>query len=138
MTKADRTTGLIPRGLRGPWIWSGHDAAADCYPFMVLSAALTDKASFFGRCLDMLNTERTLTARLGRLPDIWDLKRQSFYYTEPNLARIQFGASEYVKDGLIAITEWLGPSPWRDPHAGAGGRQLGIRGRGASLRTDCL
>ena len=114
MAKADPTTGLIPRGLRGPWVWSGHDAAADCYPFMVLSAALTDEASFSGRCLDMLKTERTLTPRLGRLPDIWDLKRQTFYYPDPDLARIQFGASEYVKDGLIAITEWLGPSLWRE------------------------
>ena len=114
LAKADRTTGLIPRGLRGPFIWSGYDAAADCYPFLVLSSALTEPPAFAGPCRAMLETERTLTARLGVLPDNWDLEHQCFYYPEPNMERIQFAASEYVKDGLLAITEWLGPSPWSD------------------------
>ncbi|NQT37510.1 MAG: hypothetical protein HQ581_08480, partial [Planctomycetes bacterium] len=32
---------------------------------------------------------------------------------------IIFGSSEYCKDGLLAVTEWLGPCPWTD-------RMLGI------------
>lgn len=111
---ADRSTGLLPRGQRGPYVWSGFDAAADCYPFLVLSAALTDPAAFAGPCRAILETERTLTARIGRLPDNWDLRHQVFFYSEPDTVRIQFGASEYVKDGLLPITEWLGPSPWFD------------------------
>ncbi len=114
MERADPKTHLVPRGLRGPNVWSGRDAAADCYPFMVLSAALTDPGALAGRMREMLETERRLTARLGALPDIWDLTRQAFYYPDPELRRIQFNASEYVKDGLLPIAEWMGPSPWSE------------------------
>ena len=114
MERADPQTGLIPRGLRGPNLWSGRDAAADCYPFMVLTAALTHPEALAGRMREMLETERRITPRLGLLPDIWDLTRQAFFYPEPDLARIQFNTSEYVKDGLLPITEWLGHSPWSD------------------------
>jgi len=28
--------------------------------------------------------------------------------------RYHFGSAEYIKDGLIPLTEWLGPSPWSE------------------------
>src|SRR6185369_13453783 len=31
-----------------------------------------------------------------------------------NAERIFFNSAEYVKDGLLALTEWLGPSPWSE------------------------
>jgi len=30
------------------------------------------------------------------------------------MGRIIFGSSEYIKDGLLPLTEWLGPSPWSE------------------------
>ena len=43
LLQADSTTGLIPRNLdEGTDIWNAKDAAADNYPFMVLTASLTE------------------------------------------------------------------------------------------------
>ncbi|MCX5757810.1 MAG: acetylxylan esterase, partial [Candidatus Hydrogenedentes bacterium] len=33
---------------------------------------------------------------------------------EPKMPDVIFGASEYIKDGLMPVTEWMGPSPWFD------------------------
>ena len=110
---ADPTTGLIPRNLdRQRDIWNPQDAAADNYPFLVLTSALTDRARFEGPMLDMLHTEERLTSRLGALPDAWSFTKQDFVSSTPDPGAINFGASEYAKDGLLSVTEWLGPSPW--------------------------
>jgi hypothetical protein len=120
LAQADDTTGLIPRNLTGDRdIWNAKDSAADNYPFMVLTAALTDQALFEGRMLDMLHTETWLTSRIDRLPDTWSFPKQAFDTDQPNLPSILFGSSEYVKDGLMPLTEWLGVSPWSE-------RMLGI------------
>ena len=113
--QADPATGLIPRNLRESRdYWNAEDAAADNYPFMVLTAYLTDPDLFAGRMKAILETESRLTARLGRLPDAWSFSRQAFLRPEPDAGRIIFGASEYAKDGLLPLTEYLGPSPWAD------------------------
>jgi len=115
LAHADPKTGLIPRNLgSGRDIWNAQDAAADNYPFMVLTAALTDRPLFDGRMLEMLRTETRLTSRLDRLPDTWSFSKQAFASEKPNLGSIIFGSSEYVKDGLVPLTEWLGPSPWSE------------------------
>lgn len=112
---ADSTTGLIPRNLEeGSDIWNAKDAAADNYPFMVLTAALTDENLFKGRLLDMLHTETRLTSRLGNLPDTYSFSKKGFETLEPDLNSLLFGSSEYIKDGLLPLTEWLGPSPWSE------------------------
>jgi len=117
---ADPETGLIPRNLsRNKDIWNAQDSAADNYPFMVLTAAITDRPLFEGRMLDMLRTETKLTCRIGNLPDTYSFTKQNFQSDRPDTARIIFGASEYIKDGLLPLTEWLGPSPWCE-------RMLGI------------
>jgi hypothetical protein len=110
---ADPVTGLIPRNLGGDRdLWNAKDAAADNYPFMVLTCALTDRPMFDGRMLEMLRTETKLTSRLGAMPDDWSFRKQGFVKDEPSLPDIIFGSSEYVKDGLMPLTEWLGQSPW--------------------------
>jgi len=117
---ADEKTGLIPRNLdRSRDFWNAKDAAADNYPFMVITSAMTDRPLFEGRMLDMLRTETRLTCRIGRMPDDWSFTKQDFVDAEANLDKIIFGSSEYCKDGLLAVTEWLGPCPWTD-------RMLGI------------
>ena len=116
LNHADPKTGLIPKGLKEGRrdFWNPQDAAADNYPFMVLTAAITDRPLFEGRMLDMLHTETKLTSRIGALPDTYSFSKESFRDEEPDTARIMYGASEYIKDGLLPLTEWLGKSPWSD------------------------
>jgi len=110
---ADPKTGLIPRNLtRDKDIWNAQDSAADNYPFMVLTAAIIDRPLFDGRMLDMLRTETKLTSRIGNMPDTYSFSKQDFRDAQPDIGRIIFGSSEYIKDGLLPLTEWLGPSPW--------------------------
>ena len=112
---ADPHTGLIPRNLtRDRDIWNAKDSAADNYPFMVVTAAMTDQQLLKGRMLKMLKTETRLTSRIGKMPDTWSFSKKGFSATNPNLDSIIFGSSEYMKDGLLAVTEWLGNCPWTD------------------------
>jgi len=111
---ADPKSGLIPRNLdRDRGIWNAKDSAADNYPFMVLTAAITDRPLFDGRMLDMLRSETSLTSRIGHMPDTYDFAKRGFHSETPDYDSIIFGSSEYIKDGLLPLTEWLGPSPWR-------------------------
>ena len=112
---ADPETGLIPRNIdKNKDIWNAQDSAADNYPFMVLTASITDRPLFNGRMLDMLHTETKLTSRIGTLPDTWSFAKNDFQTSEPDIGRIIFGSSEYIKDGLLPLTEWLGQSPWSE------------------------
>ena len=113
LTLADPETGLIPRN-RNDRYWNAKDAAADNYPFMVLTTFFTDSSMYDGRMKDMLATEIKLTSRIGSLPDTYDFAKRGFPSNKPNLDSILFGSSEYIKDGLLPLTEWLGPSPWCD------------------------
>ncbi len=109
----DPKTGLIPRNLKRDFYWNAKDAAADNYPFMVLTSFFTDQQQFTGPMRTMLETEQRLCNRVGRLPDDYLFSTQSFRTQQPELDALIFGASEYVKDGLLPLTEWLGPdSPW--------------------------
>ncbi len=108
----DPESGLIPRNLTGSWFWNAKDAAADNYPFMVLTAALTDPHIFETTMRDILATEIRLTNRVENLPDDYDFDKKGFRTEEADLDSMIFGGSEYVKDGLMPLTEWLGKSPW--------------------------
>ncbi len=115
LNNADPTTGLIPRNLKeSKCIWNAWDAAADNYPFMVMTAAMLDRPLFEGRMREMLATETRLTSRIGQLPDTYSFCKNGFENTQPDTSQIIFGTAEYMKDGLIPLTEWLGPSPWTE------------------------
>ncbi|MEM9676200.1 MAG: hypothetical protein AAF992_26655, partial [Bacteroidota bacterium] len=115
LEQADPETGLIPRNLeQSADIWNAKDAAADNYPFMVLTTALTDQPMFEGRMMDMLRTETELTSRWDALPDTYSFVKNDFAAEQIDTADIMFGASEYIKDGLLPLTEWLGASPWSE------------------------
>jgi hypothetical protein len=74
-----------------------QDAWADCYPFLVWAAWLTD--------LDALNgpVRGALHAEIKHC--------KPGFFTDPANT---FGGSEYVKDGLIAIVEVTGKDEWFD------------------------
>lgn len=115
LAHSDPESGLIPRNLRkSKHYWNGRDCGADNYAFMVLTCAFTDRQMFEGRMLDMLRTETRLTSRVGALPADYSFIKQGFLHDEPDLDRLIFDGSEYVKDGLMPITEWLGRTPWSD------------------------
>jgi len=112
LTQADPKSGLIPRNLRGDWYWNARDSAADNYPFMVLTAYVTDNMHMKRNMDYILEQEQRLTNRVDSLPDSFDFTTQGFLTEEIVMDSIIFGASEYAKDGLMPITEWIGPGPY--------------------------
>jgi hypothetical protein len=112
LTHADPRTGLIPRNLNQPQ-WVLKDSAADNFPFLVLTAHLTEPDTYHKVMLPMLEAEQRWTNRLDRLGDDFDFPTGSFAFKEPDMERIAFGNAEYIKDGLLILTEAMGPdSPW--------------------------
>ena len=112
---ADPVSGLIPENLeKGIDRWSPKHSAADNYPFMVLTSFITDSSLFNGTMLNILKNEIELTSRLGSLSDTYSFANKDFAYENVDIERIIFGASEYVKDGLLPLIELLGESPWSE------------------------
>ncbi len=118
LDQADPKSGLIPRNLTQSWFWNAKDAAADNFPFFLLTAYITDAHHLKAVTLTMLETEQKLTNRLDRMPDDFLFETQGFRPGGYDLDQLIFGASEYAKDGLMPITEWLGPGPWLDRMTG--------------------
>ncbi|MBS1829836.1 MAG: hypothetical protein JST93_31340 [Acidobacteria bacterium] len=108
---ADPTTGLLPRMENNP-NWVVRDSAADLYPFMVIASHFTEPYLYRTSMLHILRQEMLLTRRLGHLSD--DLQPGNKGWVRPNLDidEVIFGSSEYMKDGLLPITEILGETPW--------------------------
>ncbi len=74
-----------------------QDAWADCYPFLVWAAWLTDLEALNGPVRGALHAE---------------IKHcEKGFFADP---KNTFGGSEYVKDGLIAIVEATGKDEWFD------------------------
>lgn len=114
LKEADPVTGLIPRNLKGDQYWNARDAAADNYPFMVLTAYLTDSELFEGRMKEMLATETRLTSCMGACPVTYDFRAHRPKNSPVDTSEVIFGSAEYVKDGLLPIADLLGPSPWSE------------------------
>lgn len=106
---ADPKTLLLPdrpEKDRTRWVYTPHNSGADLYPYLILTAQLTDPDLYRGRMLEMLRNEIRYTNVTGAIPGnlnlhTYELGPASF-----------FGAGEYAKDGLIAVTEYLGETPW--------------------------
>jgi hypothetical protein len=110
---ADTRTLLLPDVLpgfkRGPQqlhVYRPHNSGADNYPYLVATAWFTDRPVFDGRLREMLRNEIRYTNALEGIPA--DLNLETGTLGPPSL----FGAAEYAKDGLLAITELLGRTPW--------------------------
>jgi dipeptidyl aminopeptidase/acylaminoacyl peptidase len=114
LSQVDPKTGLLPRTLEGSWLWNAKDCAADNFPFLLLTGYVTGQHYLKQAGMRILNTERELAPRLRSLPDTYDFAAGGFASESTDKNAILFGASEYIKDGLMPITEWLGPGPWLD------------------------
>jgi hypothetical protein len=116
LTHADTKTLLlpdrIPGGTRGlaagdaRRLYTPHNSGADLYPYLVLTAHLTDPDLYRGRLLQMLRNEVRFTTAQDSVPG--NLELSTGELGPPSL----FGAGEYAKDGLLSITEYLGRTPW--------------------------
>ena len=103
----DPESRLFPDNVRTAW-YTPHNAAADNYPFMMLSSFFTDSDLFNGYMMEFLQKEKQLTSAPNGLPRNYNI--QSGELGPPSI----FGASEYAKDGLVPATELMGRSPWFD------------------------
>jgi len=103
----DPETGLY----RADGRWNYRDTAADCYPFLVWAAHAVEPELLDGPVRNVLHVERKLCNHLGRIPVPWDFDKGA-KDTSLSHDRLIFGASEYVKDGLIAIVEVTGKDEW--------------------------
>lgn len=115
LSHADAETRLVPRTLdKDTDIWNANDCAADNFPFLVLTSFFTDTAKYYGVMREMLENEIKFTSRVGSLPDTYSFSKKDFLYDSVSMPRVVFGTTEYIKDGLLPITEWLGATPWSD------------------------
>ncbi len=104
---ADPGTGLLPNHLNRPVrIYHPHDAGADLYPYLILTSHLTAPEIYNGVMRDMLRAELRYATHPNGMPGNYDLLKKEL--GPPSM----FGAAEYAKDGLLAVTERLGRTPW--------------------------
>lgn len=112
---ADRETLLLPDRLPGlvrgkpntELLYTPHNSGADNYPYLIVTAYFTDPALYHGRMQEMLRNEiRYTCAPQTLIPANLDLRTRRL--GPPSF----FGAGEYAKDGLLAVTELLGRTPW--------------------------
>ncbi len=115
LAEADARTLLLPDHLPGARgrrsdarerIYTPHNSGADLYPYLILTASLTDPGLYRGRMMEMLRNEILYTTVADSIPGNLDLDTRKLGPMS------LFGAGEYSKDGLIAVTELLGRTPW--------------------------
>ncbi len=116
LAQADPRTLLLPDRLPGgrhglkpgdtSRLYTPHNSGADLYPYLILTAHLTDPALYHGRMMEMLRNEVRYTTVEESIPG--NLEMSTGKLGPPSL----FGAGEYAKDGLLAVTEYLGRTPW--------------------------
>lgn len=113
---ADGRTGLMPdrvpggaRGLRAgdpARLATPHNFLADLYPYLILTARITDPALYEGRMMELLRNEVRFMTAEASIPGNLELSTGALGPFS------LFGAGEYAKDGLLAVTELLGRTPW--------------------------
>lgn len=116
LTHADPKTLLLPDRIPGRAqglkdgdtrrLYTPHNSGADLYPYLILTASITDPDLYSGRLMEMLRNEIRYTTVQDSIPA--NLEMSTGELGPPSL----FGAGEYAKDGLLAVTEYLGKTPW--------------------------
>ncbi len=107
LASADPETLLLPDRVNfAQRVYTPHNSGADLYPYLILTARLTDPAIYRGRMMEMLRNEIRYTSHPDGVPGNFDLVTRKL--GPPSL----FGAGEYAKDGLVTVTEMLGRTPW--------------------------
>lgn len=112
LERLDPVTGLLPQ-KGGVSTWYVRDSAADLYPFLVMAAYYTDRDVYQNEIFEILRNETRRSTRVGMLSDNV-LAGGGFEHSEADLDRILFSSCEYIKDGLLPLTELLGHHAWYD------------------------
>lgn len=123
----DATTKLLPRNLDNAMslgvvdivnrlpLWAVKDCAADLYSSLVHMTAYLYRSRLADGGSDVrvaLAYETANLARVGVLPDDWHVDQNRFYYSL-SMPRIIYGNAEWLRDGLLRITEVIGTdNPW--------------------------
>jgi len=107
LPKIDEDTGLYIADGK----WNYRDTAADCYPFLIWAMYAVEPELIETTALDILKAEQRLCNHIDRIPAPYDLDAGEIR-SDISHDELVFQASEYVKDGLIAIIEVLGEGPW--------------------------
>ena len=103
----DPETGLVPRDTdHKRATWNARDNAADLFPFLLLASQYLDKDNE-RLWLSTLAKEREIC---GPMPCSMHLRPTRV--KAEDLSSLIFGASEYAKDGLLAVAERFGRGPW--------------------------
>jgi len=108
-TVRDPETGLVPHATSSfyNW-WDGEDVAADLFPHLLVASVYLDPDNSQSWVWAMANERQLCGAMSCRI------ELASDQVMEEDLDTRIFGTSEYAKDGLLAITERLGPGSWFD------------------------
>ncbi|MBA3974028.1 MAG: hypothetical protein C0504_07400 [Candidatus Solibacter sp.] len=107
LKSADPQTMLLPDRVNNVQrVYTPHNSGADLYPYLILTARMTDPALYRGRMMEMLRNEIRYTSHPDGVPGNFDLVSRKL--GPPSM----FGAGEYAKDGLVTVTEALGRTPW--------------------------
>ncbi len=107
LKSADPETLLLPDRVNSPQrVYTPHNSGADLYPYLILTARLTDPPLYHSRMMEMLRNEIRATSHPDGMPGNFDLVTRKL--GPPSM----FGAGEYAKDGLVTVTEMLGRTPW--------------------------
>lgn len=103
----DPETKLVPRDQKDP-LWNGEDVASDCWPFLFLASRELNpsRADWW---METLASDRALG---GVLPKV--IRFNPTRVSETPMNKQLFGGAEYIKDGLVFLTEQLGRGPWFD------------------------
>jgi hypothetical protein len=108
LDRRDQPTGLFPHTLHPKdRYFSYGDVGADLYPFLAIGTHQLLPARY-GEILGTLAAERQLKPGLPHDVMLDGLRLRERKPEEQMLADV-----EYVKDGLLPLTEQLGPEPWR-------------------------
>jgi len=103
----DPGTGLVPFATHPRTArWEPEHAGADLYSFLLLASHLLDPENE-PLWLKAMQIEREIC---GPMPCM--IRFGPAQMVERDLPEVTFGASEFAKDGLLALTERLGPGPW--------------------------
>jgi hypothetical protein len=106
-TTRDPETGLVPKATHPKFAyWNTKDAAADLFPFLFLASWYLDPGSK-RLWLEALTNERRIC---GLVP--CGIRFRPMRVINHDTQTVIFGASEYAKDGLLAITERCGRGSW--------------------------
>ena len=119
--EVNSTSKLYPKGLTGSPIgdvpqWTYSDTAADLYSSIVFMASILENSTISDSGSDIrtaLTYEITNLSRVDSMPDDWNIDTDAFVNVSADMDRIIKGCGEYLRDGLLRITEINGTeNPW--------------------------